>query len=87
MRAAQFLGVTVMPESIQKEGMEGVLNNLVMKAGANAIATSPDPMEPADERTGSRPSTRAPARYACWTARERVHLRTGRQKPLAARKS
>ena len=46
MRAAQFLGVTVMPESIQKEGIEGVLNNLVMKAGANAVATSPDPMEP-----------------------------------------
>ena len=54
MHAARFLCITVMSEYIQNEGIEGVLDNLIIKAGANAVATSPYLMEPANERTGSR---------------------------------
>lgn len=54
MRSDRFLGVTVMPEYIQTEGIDGVLDNLVGKAGATAVATSPYVMAPADEKTGNR---------------------------------
>jgi len=54
MSEGRFLGVTVLPEYIQTEGVEGVLDNLVMKVGANAVATSPYLMEEADPETGSR---------------------------------
>jgi hypothetical protein len=50
----RLVGVTMMPEFIQNEGIDGVLRNLVDRAGVNAIATSPYVMEPADEKTGSR---------------------------------
>lgn len=50
----RFLGVTVLPEYIQSEGIDGVLDNLVNKVGANAVATSPYLMEEADKQTGSR---------------------------------
>lgn len=49
----RFLGITVMPEYIQSEGIEGVLRSL-QRAGATAVCTSPYVMEPADEKTGSR---------------------------------
>ena len=49
-----FVGITVMPEYLQNEGIERVLDNLVHRAGATAVATSPYVMEPADEKTGSR---------------------------------
>ncbi len=49
----KFLGITVMPEYIQTEGIDGVLRNL-KRAGANAVATSPYVMEPADGKTGVR---------------------------------
>ncbi|MEZ5403443.1 MAG: hypothetical protein R2729_27425 [Bryobacteraceae bacterium] len=49
-----FAGITVLPEYIQNEGIERLLDNLVHKAGVNAVATSPYVMEPADEATGSR---------------------------------
>ena len=48
-----FIGVTVMPEWIQFEGIERVLDGLAA-AGATAVATAPYVMEPADEKTGSR---------------------------------
>jgi hypothetical protein len=48
-----FTGVTVMPEYIQNEGIDGVLNRLVA-AGVTAVTTSPYVMAPADEKTGSR---------------------------------
>lgn len=51
--AGRFLGITVMPEYVQNEGIDAVLDNLV-RAGATAVATSPYVMEPADEQTGSR---------------------------------
>jgi len=54
MRARKFLGVTVMPEYIQTEGIDRVLDNLVGKAGVTAVATSPYVMAEADEKTGSR---------------------------------
>src|SRR5512139_3648513 len=50
---ARSLGVTVMPEYIQSEGIGGVLKKLEV-AGATAVCTSPYVMEPADEKTGSR---------------------------------
>ncbi|MCC6860042.1 MAG: hypothetical protein IT158_15850 [Bryobacterales bacterium] len=53
MGSERFVGITVMPEYIQTEGIDRVLANLV-KAGATAVATSPYVMEPADEKTGSR---------------------------------
>jgi hypothetical protein len=48
-----FLGITVMPEYIQSEGIEGVLRSLE-RAGASAVCTSPYVMEQATEKTGSR---------------------------------
>jgi len=53
MSPERFVGLTVMPEYIQTEGIDHVLNHLI-KAGATAVATSPYVMEPADEKTGSR---------------------------------
>lgn len=53
MSATRVVGITVLPEYIQTEGIEAVLANLA-RAGANAVSTSPYVMEPADERTGSR---------------------------------
>ena len=52
--ARNFVGITVMPEFVQNEGVQPVLDNLVHLARANAVATSPYVMEPADEKTGSR---------------------------------
>ncbi len=52
--AGRFLGVTVLPEFIQTEGAEGVLDRLVHLARATAVTTSPYVMEPADETSGSR---------------------------------
>ncbi|MFN7922954.1 MAG: hypothetical protein U0Q16_22820 [Bryobacteraceae bacterium] len=52
--ANRVLGITVMPEFIQNEGIDRVLDNLVHRAGVNAVTTSPYVMEPADEKTGSR---------------------------------
>ncbi|MFN4260699.1 MAG: hypothetical protein ACK4RK_15490 [Gemmataceae bacterium] len=53
MQQRRFVGVTVLPEYIQTETIDGVLENLI-RMGVTAVATSPYVMEPADERTGSR---------------------------------
>src|SRR5262245_43429819 len=50
----RLVGVTVLPEFLQVEGVDAVLDNLIMKAGANAVTTSPYVMEIADEQTGVR---------------------------------
>ena len=50
----RLVGVTVLPEFLQCEGVDAVLDNLVMKAGVNAVTTSPYVMESADEATGAR---------------------------------
>ena len=50
----RFVGVTVMPEYIQHEGVNGVLDNLQKRARVTAVATSPYVIEPATEKTGSR---------------------------------
>ena len=50
----KFVGITMMPEYIQNEGVDGVLNTLTRRAKITAVATSPYVMEPADEKTGSR---------------------------------
>jgi hypothetical protein len=52
--AQRLVGITVLPEFLQVEGVDAVLDNLMMKAGANAVTTSPYVMEVADERTGVR---------------------------------
>ncbi|MCW5962872.1 MAG: hypothetical protein KIT83_02445 [Bryobacterales bacterium] len=51
--APRFLGVTVMPEYIQSEGIDGVLRSLE-RVRATAVCTSPYVMEPASEDAGSR---------------------------------
>jgi hypothetical protein len=48
------LGITVMPEYIQTEGIEPLLDNLVHRAGVTAVATSPYVMAPADAASGVR---------------------------------
>ncbi len=53
MKNKRVVGITVLPEYIQTEGVEGVLDSLE-RAGATAVSTSPYVMEPADEKTGSR---------------------------------
>lgn len=50
----RFWGVTVLPEYIQSETIDGVLDNLVDKCRANAVAISPYVMEEADRETGNR---------------------------------
>jgi hypothetical protein len=48
------VGITVLPEFFQNEGVEAVLDNIQRRAGATAIATSPYVMRPAPESEGSR---------------------------------
>jgi hypothetical protein len=57
MRAAprqRFVGITVMPEDYQVEGIRQVLTNVKSRAGATAVATAPYVMAPSDERGGQR---------------------------------
>jgi len=49
-----LVGVTVMPEYFQVEGVDAVLDNLIRRAGVTAIATSPYVMAPAPDGQGSR---------------------------------
>ncbi|GIW78555.1 MAG: hypothetical protein KatS3mg105_0362 [Gemmatales bacterium] len=53
MAGERFLGVTVMPEYVQNEGIDAVLHHLE-RMGATAVATSPYVMVAADAHTGSR---------------------------------
>lgn len=48
------LGITAMPEWIQVEGVEPLLDNLQGLAGASTVITSPYVMEPVAEGTGGR---------------------------------
>lgn len=48
------LGITVLPEWIQAEGIGPLLDNLQGRAGAHAIATSPYVLAETDEETGGR---------------------------------
>jgi hypothetical protein len=52
--APPLLGITVMPEFLQTEGAEAVLDNLQRRAGATAIATSPYVLAPAPDGQGGR---------------------------------
>ena len=54
MPEPRFLGITVLPEYIQSETIDGVLDKLVHVVGATAVAISPYVMEEADEKTGNR---------------------------------
>ncbi len=54
-KSPRFLGITVMPEYIQSETVEGVLRNLITRARVTAVTTSPYVMQPAtDPKRGSR---------------------------------
>jgi hypothetical protein len=50
---SRLFGITVMPEWVQAEGIERVLDNLET-AGANAVATSPYVMAPSDDPAAGR---------------------------------
>ncbi len=49
----RYAGITVLPEYIQTEGVDGVLASLA-RAGASAVSISPYVMEPADAASGAR---------------------------------
>ena len=53
MTVERCVGLTILPEYIQTEGIDGILENL-HRAGATAVSTSPYVMEPATAETGSR---------------------------------
>ena len=54
MSNKRLIGVTVLPEYAQSEGVEAVLDNLINRAKVTAVATSPYVMQLADEQTGGR---------------------------------
>ncbi|MBM3599874.1 MAG: hypothetical protein FJX35_16815 [Alphaproteobacteria bacterium] len=51
---SRLAGITVMPEYIQTEGVEGLLDNIERRTRATAVATSPYVMAPASRGEGSR---------------------------------
>ena len=53
MTVERCVGLTILPEYIQTEGIDGILDSL-KRAGATAVSTSPYVMEPATAETGSR---------------------------------
>ena len=53
MTVERCVGLTILPEYIQTEGIDGILENL-HRAGVTAVSTSPYVMEPATVETGSR---------------------------------
>ena len=54
----RLVGVTVLPEYLQSEGVKAVVERLVEHAKVTAITTSPYVMEPADEKTGAKAKTK-----------------------------
>lgn len=50
----RFVGITVMPEFIQTETVNGLLDNIQKRTRATAVATSPYVMEPSTEGEGGR---------------------------------
>lgn len=77
----RYVGITVLPEYIQTEGIDGVLASLG-RAGAAAVSVSPYVMEPADPDSGVRepPADAESGRVrlldrALWGRRE-LHVRT-----------
>ena len=54
MSQQRQIGVTVLPEYLQYEGVEAVLDNLMQRAGVTAVSTSPYVMQLADVQTGVR---------------------------------
>jgi len=73
------LGVTVMPEWFQCEGIGAVLDR-VQSIGATAIATSPYVMEVAPDGEGARERL-LQQRFAIGQVEERLRLRLARQRP------
>lgn len=53
MAAKRFLGITVMSPYVQNEGIDGVLANIIGRAGATAVATNTSVTAPGAEGEGS----------------------------------
>ena len=53
MTVERCVGITILPEYIQTEGIDNILKSLE-RAGATAVSTSPYVMEPATPQTGHR---------------------------------
>lgn len=51
---SRFLGITMMPEYIQNEGIDGTLRNLIERAKVTAVTISPYVMEPSNDADASR---------------------------------
>lgn len=49
----RFLGITVLSDFILNEGIENILENVIQKAGATAVALNPTVTVPAPDGTGS----------------------------------
>ena len=65
MTVERCVGLTILPEYIQTEGIDTILKSL-KRAGATAVSTSPYVMEPATAETGSR---EPPADAKEWSGR------------------
>lgn len=53
MNEKRLLGITVLADFILNEGVEAVLDNLVDRAGATAVAVNPTVTAPSNEGVGS----------------------------------
>jgi hypothetical protein len=53
MATGRFLGITVLADFILNEGIDGVLDNITRRAGANAVAVNPTVTAPSDAGVGS----------------------------------
>jgi hypothetical protein len=53
MTTGRFLGITVLADFILNEGVVGVLNNIIERAGATAVAVNPTVTAPTEEGVGS----------------------------------
>lgn len=49
----RFLGITVLADFVQNEGVDGVLENVARRAGASAVACNPTVTAPGDALNGS----------------------------------
>lgn len=62
-------GITEMPEYVQAEGVEAVLDRVADLAGATSVTTSPYVVAVAPEGIGSRRPTPRPGGSVCLTGR------------------
>jgi hypothetical protein len=74
----RFLGITVLADFILNEGINGVLDNLTLRAGATAVAINPTVTVPSLEGVGSfQPPSDAGSSPGCSTGRCGASDRSG----------